>query len=269
MLGLKAARRRTAPISSATPVRRASRTASSAGPSGAPASVGLAHGTPPEHVGAGGTDLALPALGHPDRAVGLGDHGGARHRGPGRGGQRGRVDGRGDLGAGPQGDDLDGIVGPGVAVAPAVLVVEVGHRRRRSARGSAPRTGSPPTSCVGGTCGPTRHRRRRPAPASVVAPACGSRRGRRGRRRGRRWSRGVGHDRTRSRWRRRGHQPDGGEHAGPGRHEHRGHPQRVGQRAGVQRPGPAEGHERQRRRVDAPLRPTPPGGPGPWPRRPP
>ena len=36
-------------------------------------------------------------------------------------------------------------------------------------------------------------------------------------------------------------------------HDHRGHAERVGQRAGVQRPGAAEGDERQRPRIDAAL----------------
>ena len=47
--------------------------------------------------------------------------------------------------------------------------------------------------------------------------------------------------------------PDGRQHAGPGRHDHRVHPQRVGQRAGVQRSGTAERDQREAPRVDAPL----------------
>ena len=118
MFGLKAARRSTAPISSAMPVRRARSTARPAGPRRHRAVPDPAR-HPPQHE-APARPTGAPAGGHPDRAVGLGDDGGT---GDGAAVGRGQV-GDGDRarhrGPGPHGDHLDGVVGPGVAVAPGV-----------------------------------------------------------------------------------------------------------------------------------------------------
>ena len=57
-----------------------------------------------------------------------------------------------------------------------------------------------------------------------------------------------------------GQDPRGGEHAGPVRHDHHRHVERVRQGAGVERPGPAERHQRQASWIDAPLDGDPPDG---------
>ena len=48
-------------------------------------------------------------------------------------------------------------------------------------------------------------------------------------------------------------EPERGQHAGRRRHEHRAHPELLGERAGVQRPGAAERDEREVARVVAAL----------------
>ena len=158
-------------------------------------------------------------------------------------------------GPGPQRDHLDRRAGPGVAVAAPVLVGEVGRRSARSARGSAPRTGSRRAVVDLGAAADARARRlagqlgervvepvvvgrRRPRPHQVALAG-------------------------------RAQQPDGRQHPGPRRHDHRRH-------ARARRPARRRAAARRRRRRRAPgrgdrrpARPTPPAAPAPWPRRPP
>ena len=84
MFGLDADRRSTAPISSAMPPSREISTCSAAG--------SRVIDVPPEDERAGGAGLGAPAVGDPDRAVGLGDRRRARARAIGRvrAGRRGR-----------------------------------------------------------------------------------------------------------------------------------------------------------------------------------
>ena len=254
MLGLNAARRSTAPISSATPVE--------------PRDQDLqrrrieAHGRAShragEHERAGRARLGPPAVGHPDRAVGLGDH-----RGPTAGGRTDRragrpmAHGRRHPGRGPQATTSTGRVRAGVAVAALVLAGKASTTGHRAARGSGP------VAAVEASGPPPCHRRRRPVRRPRRRHRCRNRPRRAPGARpdaqparhagGRRRGRAVGHDSTRSTCAGRGQDPDRREHAGPGRHDHRGHAQRLGQRAGVQRPGAAERHQGQPAGIDAPL----------------
>ena len=158
---------------------------------------------------------------------------------------------------GPQRDHLDRRVGAGVAVAAPcsswksstdahgelvalARVAAVERRRRRHASPAHRPLGAP---------GP-------PARASAVVEPVGAVAGRRPR--AHQVALTGAHE-----------QPDRRQHAGARRHDHRGHAQRVGERARVQRPGAAEGDQREARGVDAALDRHRPHAPAPSPRRPP
>ena len=234
MLGLNAARRSTAPISSATPVSRA---ISTARPAGSRAS--LAHGSTlvrsrapsgpgsARHPGATNTVQSSSARTcGPDRTLAVGSR-------EGGGGEAGRAPGRR-----PQGDHLDRPrrVGRSRCAARA--------RRGRppptgpAARGTGRRSGSParpttsavPAAQVGHRL-LAQGREGRVEPGVVDAPGPGPHP-----------VALVGG----------AEDADRGEHPGPGRHDHRRHAQGVGQAAGVERPGPAEGDQGQPPGIDAP-----------------
>ena len=239
MLGLKAARRSTAPISSATPVSRARRTARAAGPRVADTVA----------AGAGGRRRrpGRPASRRaPSRAVGLGDHRRAVDAVAGRRREVGHGDRARHRARARRATTSTGWSGATVAVAAGVRGVERRPPMSPSARGSgrayrqsiavvahpALPDGRDQSSGLDGAA-------RRPAPPGPPrAP------------RGRPVS---GHDRTRSTCSGGASRPTAEKHAGPGRDDHRRHPQRLGQRAGVERAGPAEGDQRQAGRVDAPC----------------
>ena len=236
MFGLNAARRSTAPISSATPVRREIRICSAAGSS---VTAPLRASAPARRAGRAS---APQPVGHPDRAVGSATTAGPRRAA--RSGAGRSVDGerRGPTERGARSATTStGASRPRVAVAARVLGREVVDRRHRElvalpgvAAVDARSSTSPP--------GPTRRRRvarqRRRAPRRA-------RRGRRGRR-------PRPHELALSR---RREEPDRREHAGPRRDDHRAHAERVGERAGVQRSGAAERDQRELARVDARARP--------------
>ncbi len=81
-----------------------------------------------EDEGAGGAGVGAPAVGDPDGAVDLGDDGGTDGRVALDRGEVADVDRRRHRCGGPEGHDLHGRVGAGVAVAPLVLGVERGDR---------------------------------------------------------------------------------------------------------------------------------------------
>ena len=216
MLGLNAARRSTAPISSATPVRRPIRIWSAAG------STIRSHPRRPANLRAptSCSPARRPQPGRPlRRRVGLT--------------RRQHLDGRRRARRRPQGHDLDRRVGPFIAVATPVLGREVAHRRHRQlvALARVPavdgrRQRSPPPAAaslrqfVQGDVEPVEIPGRRPRSHQIGLP-------------------------------RGGEYPRGRQNAGARRDHDRGHPEFVGQRARVQRPGATEGDERKVARVDA------------------
>ena len=134
MFGLNAARRSTAPISSAMPVRRAISTCSDAGSSALTRHRPGARSS--DASAPSGAGLGAPAVGHPDRAVGLGDDRGPAHALDAGDGQVSSIDAarRRPGRAARSATTSTGVAGARVAVAPLVLGVE---RRRRRARVSS------------------------------------------------------------------------------------------------------------------------------------
>ena len=267
MFGLKAARWRTAPISSAIPDSLAISTWNAAGslprprrPSGEfpaipdrPGDVLTRSSDRSRALGgvaaAAGEDqrsertlLADPAVGHPDGAV-LAHHDlrADDRLGPSSGpATEDLVDGRRRRGRGdrPQGRHLDDGVGMVVPVPTAVLGRELGDRRDPELMALA---GVAAVECnldVG-----VRHAERGPGVIGqrregVVEPVVVGRDG-------------PGPDDLALAG--RGQQSDRGQHPGGGGDDHRRHAHRVGQIAGVQRTGTAEPDQRQTARVDSPL----------------
>ena len=246
MFGLYAARRSTAPISSAIDRRAArSRTCSAAGFTSrshhpraerGPARRAQPSGT--HTVQSGSATTAGP------------DDRGARRR---RAGRR-RSSGAAARDARPQRDDLDRRARARVAVAPLVLGGELVDVAARSARGSGPRSGS------------------RRQLVDVATPA--TQRADRARRSAARASSRPSRDAGR---RPRPHElallgattasPTAENTPARGGTIDRAHPERVGDRARVQRPGAAERDEREVARVDALLDASPRAPPAPSPRR--
>ena len=194
-----------------------------------------------------------PTVGDPHRAVGFDGHRRAVQRSRTGSGRASGSSGAGRRARARRATTSTGAVRPGVAVAPLVLGVEGARSTARSARGSAPGTGSR---------GPTRPRPPDLPNRRSSVPPVGTQERQNGTRR--RWPRRPS-PRRRGRQRivqpvvigrvgpgadelplaGRAQQPDGGEDAGPGRDDHRRHVERLGQGAGVQRPGAAEGDQRQ------------------------
>ena len=239
MLGLYAARRSTAPISSATPARRETSTCSAAGSS--------ALIDPP---GGRSTRRARPVRRANLPGSRWWQSGSATTAGPvtatrSTGGSV--VDRDRDRPARPRPDrdHLDRGVGPIEAVAAPVLgveVVDLGHGELVALAGVA--AVEQPLDLDRRLADRARPPRSRGRTARSSSPARSS---------------GAGHERTSSRWRGRAHEPDRRQHTGARRDHHRGHAERVGDGARVQRAGATERHQRQRRAGPHPVRRSRPG----------
>ena len=237
MLGLNAARRSTAPISSATPVEpRRSRTAATPGRGSRRQLVS----TPVQHERAGGAGLGPPARRAP-RSCSR-----ARRSPPARPpacaiGRRqvGRIaTGDGTPGRGPHGHHLDRVRRAGRSrCAAGARPRNVGDRGAPAARGSGPRSGS--RRDVSTTTSARPHADAEPARGQRPRPGAAGP--------GRAWSSGVGPGLAPGRrWRGAARMPDGREHPGPGRHDHRRH-------ARAPRPARRRAAARRRRRPPAPA----------------
>ena len=272
MFGLNAARRSTAPISSATPVSREISTCSAAA-TGHPTLRSIrpvAHAVPTvdgsrpvartsEPSGpASPTQPSGTQIVQSSRMTTRGPTTGSVHRPdqpPSTVVDRRRRRRRRD---GPQRGHLDRRrPGSGVAVAAPVLGGERGDRRHPelvALAGVAAVERDARRSRIVAT--PERRRSASIGRASASASSSPA------------WSAGSGHDRTRSRWRGEVEEADRRQHAGGGRDDHRRHAQRRRRgrrRAAGRRRRTPPARDRAGRR---PARPTPPAAPAPCRRRP-